>query len=184
MSEMPRNDGFQTTPTQDFDTVGFQGSMQQVLQENIGKYVMVDFLIGNNTIVTRQGILYSVATQFIVLADTLNRRYIVCDIFNIRFVTFLFEELQNQQPSLTIPPAATAAPRPEDTANTPEMTPAGEPAEVDPATMSVPASAAPVPEAKPRTTAAPVAETRPRTTAAATQAVFSQATRRQAVTRR
>lgn len=171
MSEMTQNTGFQTTPPQDFDTVGFQGSMQQVLQENIGKYVLVDFLIGNNTMVTRQGILYSVATQYIVLADTLNRRYVVCDIFNIRFVTFLFEELQNLQPNLPIPPANTAAPRPEDTANTPEMTPAGEPAQVDPSTMSVPASASPVSESRPRTTAA-------------TQAVFSQATRRQAVTRR
>lgn len=88
MSETSKN-GFHVPPEQDFDTVGFQGSMQQVLQENIGNYVIVDFLIGTGTLESRQGILYNVASQFIVLYDDLNLRYVVCDIFSIKFVTFL-----------------------------------------------------------------------------------------------
>lgn len=83
------NSSFTTTPEQDFDTVAFQGSMQQVLQENIGSYVLVEFLIGSNSLETRQGILYSVASQFLVLFDDLNLRYVVCDIFSVKFVTFL-----------------------------------------------------------------------------------------------
>ena len=44
MSEMtPTNGAFTVPPDQDFDTITFQGSMQQVLQENVGKYVIVDF---------------------------------------------------------------------------------------------------------------------------------------------
>ena len=89
MSEMMQNDRFTVPPPQDFDTVGFQGSMQQVLQENIGSYVIIDFLIGTNGLETRQGVLYTVASQFVVLFDDINLRYVVCDIFSVKFVTFL-----------------------------------------------------------------------------------------------
>ena len=88
MSET-NTDNFTVPPAQDFDTVGFQGSMQQVLQENIGNYVIVDFLIGTNGLETRQGVLYTVASQFLVLFDDINLRYVVCDIFSVNFVTFL-----------------------------------------------------------------------------------------------
>ena len=89
MSEMMSNGSFTVPPPQDFDTVGFQGSLQQILQENIGNYVIVDFLIGTGNLESRQGVLYDVASQFLVLFDDINLRYIVCDIFSVKFVTFL-----------------------------------------------------------------------------------------------
>lgn len=89
MSETAANTSFNVPPDQDFNTVSFQGSMQQVLQENVGNYVIVDFLIGTGTLISRQGILYSVATQFLVLYDEVEARYVVCDIFSVKFVTFL-----------------------------------------------------------------------------------------------
>ena len=90
MSEMMNNNGgFTVPPPQDFDTVGFQGSLQQILQENIGNYVIVDFLIGTGNLDSRQGVLYDVASQFLVLFDDINLRYVVCDIFSVKFVTFL-----------------------------------------------------------------------------------------------
>ena len=89
MSEMANNGNFTVPPPQDFDTVGFQGSLQQILQENIGSYVIVDFLIGTGNLESRQGVLYDVASQFLVLFDDINLRYIVCDIFSVKFVTFL-----------------------------------------------------------------------------------------------
>lgn len=91
MSEANTN-GFQVPPTQDFDTVGFQGSMQLILQDNIGSYVLIDFLIGTENIVTKQGILYNVGSQFVVLYDDINQWYVVCDIFTVKFVTFLLPE--------------------------------------------------------------------------------------------
>lgn len=96
MSEQGTNQiqQLQVPPAQDFDTANFQGSMQEVLHENIGKYVLVDFLIGTSNLVTRQGFLYYVGTQFIVLYDSLNLRYVVCDIFSIKFVTFLLPGYQ------------------------------------------------------------------------------------------
>ena len=89
MSETVNNGSFTVPPPQDFDTVGFQGSLQQILQENIGNYVIVDFLIGTGNLESRQGVLYDVASQFLVLFDDINLRYVVCDIFSVKFVTFL-----------------------------------------------------------------------------------------------
>lgn len=89
MSETTLNGGFNVPPDQDFDTISFQGSMQQVLQENIGNYVIVEFLIGTGSLISRQGILYNVASQFLVLYDEFEARYVVCDIFSVKFVTFL-----------------------------------------------------------------------------------------------
>ncbi len=89
MSEPQATTSFTVPPKQDFDTVAFQGSMQQVLQENIGNYVIVEFLIGTGSLISRQGVLYNVSTQFLVLYDEFESRYVVCDIFAVKFVTFL-----------------------------------------------------------------------------------------------
>lgn len=75
-------------PASDFDTPGMQGSMQQLLSENLGKYVMADFLIGVSSIVRRVGILYSVGRGFLVLYDEENHNFNVCDIFSLKFVAF------------------------------------------------------------------------------------------------
>lgn len=89
MSEQGSSPEFIVPPEQDFNTVGYKGSMQQILQKNIGNYVTVEFLIGTNTLITKQGVLYDVGSQFMVLYDDLNLRYEVCDIFTVKFVTFL-----------------------------------------------------------------------------------------------
>ena len=100
MSEMNTGGAFTVPPDQNFDTLGFQGSMQQVLQENVGKYVIVEFLIGTNGLTSRQGMLYYVGTQFLVLLDEFESRFIVCDIFSVKFVTFLEGRSASTYPSL------------------------------------------------------------------------------------
>ncbi len=90
MSEMINpNSTFIVPPDQDFDTITYQGSMQQVLKENVGKYVIVEFLIGTGSLTSRQGLLYYVGAQFLVLYDEFETRFVVCDIFSVKFVTFL-----------------------------------------------------------------------------------------------
>lgn len=75
-------------PATEFETPGMQGSMQQLLSENLGKYVMADFLIGVSSIVRRIGILYSVGRGFLVLYDDNSHTFDVCDIFSLKFVAF------------------------------------------------------------------------------------------------
>lgn len=100
MSEMNTGGAFTVPPDQNFDTLGFQGSMQQVLQENVGKYVIVEFLIGTNGLTSRQGMLYYVGTQFLVLLDEFESHFIVCDIFSVKFVTFLEGRSASTYPTL------------------------------------------------------------------------------------
>lgn len=101
MSEMTNTNGtFTVPPDQDFNTLSFQGSMQQVLQENVGKYVIVEFLIGTGSLTSRQGMLYYVGAQFLVLYDEFESRFVVCDIFSVKFVTFLEGRSAATYPSL------------------------------------------------------------------------------------
>ena len=119
MSENPANNGFNVPPDQDFNTVTFQGSMQQVLQENIGNYVIVEFLIGTGNLTSRQGVLYNVASQFLVLYDEFESRYVVCDIFSVKFVTFLLPGYRPGQLPATTYPAPPEAVAPAFAADTP-----------------------------------------------------------------
>lgn len=77
-------------PQQNFDTPEMQGSMQMVLSHNIGEYVLVEFLIGTERLMRKQGILYHVGTSYITLYDDQNNVFIVCDIFSVKFVYFYF----------------------------------------------------------------------------------------------
>lgn len=97
MSENSTGVDFQVPAAQDFNTESFVGSMQQVLQENIGKYVIVDFFMGTGSLEQRQGYLYDVASQYIVLFDEINLHYVVCDMFSIKFVTFLLPNYRSGQ---------------------------------------------------------------------------------------
>ena len=65
----------------------YQGSIQQILKDNVGQYVDVEFLIGNSNLTTRSGILYAVGVSYIVLYDRKNDRYLICDLYSIKFVT-------------------------------------------------------------------------------------------------
>lgn len=101
MSEMITTNGsFSVPPDQDFNTISFQGSMQQVLSENVGKYVIVEFLIGTGSLTSRQGMLYYVGSQFLVLYDEFESRFVVCDIFAVKFVTFLEGRSASTYPTL------------------------------------------------------------------------------------
>ncbi|MCI9626242.1 MAG: hypothetical protein HFI90_05610 [Clostridia bacterium] len=96
-----------TPPEGEFNTEAFQGSMQQILSDNIGQFVVCEFIIGTGpTLTVKEGVLYSVGRSFIVLYEELNRNYVVCDIFSIKFVTFY---LPGQRPRRYTSGGATTA---------------------------------------------------------------------------
>lgn len=65
----------------------YQGSIQQIMRDNIGEYMDVEFLIGTGGLTTRSGILSNVGVSYIVLYDRQNDRYMICDLYSIKFVT-------------------------------------------------------------------------------------------------
>ena len=80
------------TPTEGnsgiMDSPGLEGSFQQVLADNLGHYVQIDFLVGVQTLVRRSGIIYAVGRSFVVLYDETNRNFVMCDVFSSKFVAF------------------------------------------------------------------------------------------------
>lgn len=66
----------------------YQGSWQQALRDNEGQYCLIDFLIGTENIVRKEGILYDVGVSFVVLYEPQSGNYVVCDLYAIKFVTF------------------------------------------------------------------------------------------------
>ncbi len=81
-------DNFQHPPQPSFDSEEMRGSMQAILSQNIGSYVVVEFLIGTQEIVRKQGMLYFVGRSFVTLYDEAVNNFIVCDIFSVKFVYF------------------------------------------------------------------------------------------------
>ena len=86
----PQQEGFVSPPQQNFNSPDMQGSVQKVLAENIGQYVVMEFLVGSDTIVRKQGILYFVGTGYVVLFDDVIGNYIVCDLYSIKFTYFYY----------------------------------------------------------------------------------------------
>lgn len=66
----------------------YLGSLQAALRNNLGYFVVIEFLIGTDSLTEKEGILYSVGNNFVTLYEQETDRYIVCDLFSIRFVTF------------------------------------------------------------------------------------------------
>ena len=98
---MPRTDmssdmDFTVPAQENFDTPGLQGSIQQILADNIGNFVVCEFLIGTQSVQTKSGVLYAVGTGFVVLFEEASRTYVVCDIFSIKFVTFYLPGMRPQ----------------------------------------------------------------------------------------
>lgn len=70
------------------ESPSYPGSWQQVLASNLGEYCYIDFLIGTQNLVRKEGILYNVGVSFVVLYEPKSMSYDVCDLYSIKFVTF------------------------------------------------------------------------------------------------
>lgn len=60
--------------------------LQGYLQNHIGKYVQVYFVIGTQQNAERDGILNEIGSNFFVLREVGSNRLIVCDLYSVKFV--------------------------------------------------------------------------------------------------
>lgn len=79
---------FNSVPQDPFDGEEMRGSMQKILADNIGEYVVIEFLIGTERIMRKQGLLYLIGRSYVTLYDDMQNNYIICDIFSVKFVYF------------------------------------------------------------------------------------------------
>lgn len=61
---------------------------QGYLRQNIGQKVKVEFLIGTNMFIDREGVLLDVGISFIIINETETDDLLLCDIYSIKFVRF------------------------------------------------------------------------------------------------
>lgn len=60
------------------------------IRTQIGRRVQVDFLIGNNEIITKDGFLLGVGANYILLNEIGTNDITACDFYNIKFIRFLY----------------------------------------------------------------------------------------------
>ena len=64
--------------------------MNGFLRTQIGRIVMVQFLVGTNTLVDKMGILLAVGINYILINETETDDILACDFYNIKFVKFYY----------------------------------------------------------------------------------------------
>lgn len=60
------------------------------LRSQIGRRVRIDFLVGNNCLVTKDGFLLAVGANFLLINPTDTDDILACDFFNIKFITIYY----------------------------------------------------------------------------------------------
>lgn len=66
----------------------YQASLRSLLSRNVGYFVVATFMMGTNQLVTWQGILHTVGSDYLVLYQPDYERYISGDIYALKFVQF------------------------------------------------------------------------------------------------
>ncbi|MBR2500725.1 MAG: hypothetical protein IKL09_00145 [Clostridia bacterium] len=64
-----------------------QDTFAEILSANIGAYVLIQFLIGTGSLVDKEGYLYAVGQNFVTIYEPLDDRYVVCDLYTVKFVS-------------------------------------------------------------------------------------------------
>lgn len=77
-------DTLPTTPVMDIEFT------QGYLKTQIGKRVKVEFLIGTNMLIDREGTLMDVGISYIIIQEVDTDDLLLCDIYSIKFVRFYY----------------------------------------------------------------------------------------------
>ena len=73
-------------PTNSSDA--YQASLRSLLARNVGFFIVATFLTGTQRMVTWQGILHTVGSDYLVIYQPDYERYISCDFYALKFVQF------------------------------------------------------------------------------------------------
>ena len=63
-------------------------TIQEIIALSVGNYVVVEFLVGTQNIVRKEGVLTAVGVSWLVLYDESTGTSIVCDMYSVKFVTY------------------------------------------------------------------------------------------------
>ncbi|WP_298022050.1 hypothetical protein [uncultured Dysosmobacter sp.] len=66
----------------------YRGSLKAMLARNLGNYVVATFLVGTTGTVSWEGILFDVGNDFVTIYQEPRDRYIVIDIYSLKYIEF------------------------------------------------------------------------------------------------
>lgn len=72
----------------------YKGSLKAMLSQNVGNYIVATFLVGTQSMVAWEGILYDVGNDYLTIYQQPRDRYIVSDIYSLKFIEFYDTERQ------------------------------------------------------------------------------------------
>ncbi|MCQ4795527.1 hypothetical protein [Anaerofustis stercorihominis] len=75
------------------------GTTPSILNTIKGEFCICEFLIGSDTLVSKQGIIYSVGLSYFTLYNVENNEYIICDIYSVKFITLPRGNMRDYMPS-------------------------------------------------------------------------------------
>ena len=58
----------------------------------IGRFILVDFLIGTQSMIRKQGYLFSIGSNWILLYDDILKNFVMCDLYSIKFITSPYQK--------------------------------------------------------------------------------------------
>lgn len=76
------------THTPENSQQAYQASLRSLLARNVGYFIVCTFLVGTQQSVTWQGILHTVGSDYIVLYQPDQERYVSCDLYALKFAQF------------------------------------------------------------------------------------------------
>ena len=76
----------------------YMGSLKAMLSNNVGNHIMASFLVGNQNMVSWEGILFDVGNNYVTIYQPTKGKYVVADLYALKFMEF-FEP--NPQATLT-----------------------------------------------------------------------------------
>lgn len=66
----------------------YAGSLKAMLRRNLGNYVVATFLVGTQSTVSWEGVLYDVGNDYVTIYQEGRDRYIVNDIYSLKYMEF------------------------------------------------------------------------------------------------
>lgn len=63
-------------------------TIQEIISLSVGSYAVVEFLIGTQNIVRKEGVITAVGVSWLLLYDQASGTSVVCDMYSVKFVTY------------------------------------------------------------------------------------------------
>lgn len=93
---MPENESSVTLSNEDYMNDAPNGTngtvdpstIQEIISLSVGSYAVVEFLVGTQNIIRKEGVITSVGVSWLLLYDETTGTTMVCDMYSVKFITY------------------------------------------------------------------------------------------------